>query len=161
MLPHRLALGSGTDVKSLATFSSGPDLSESPSAVRLPIDDLTALGEHIPVLDCRIRDIVCPGGKLLVGIDDASSLCRPLPASWDDDAVWVLSLFGNADGIIVTVIDAPLVLLHLGTKDERTFLEVETVRLWQGDLLIGLSDGLLAGSPLVVEDLVYQTPAVV
>ena len=26
--PHRLSLGSGTDVKSLTTFSSGPDLSE-------------------------------------------------------------------------------------------------------------------------------------
>ena len=28
--PHRLSLGSGTDVKSLATFSSGPDPSERP-----------------------------------------------------------------------------------------------------------------------------------
>ena len=28
--PHRLSLGSGTDVKSLATFSSGPDHSERP-----------------------------------------------------------------------------------------------------------------------------------
>ena len=28
VLPHRLSLGSGTDVKSLATFSSGPDPSE-------------------------------------------------------------------------------------------------------------------------------------
>ena len=30
VLTHRLALGSGTDVKSLATFSSGPDPSERP-----------------------------------------------------------------------------------------------------------------------------------
>ena len=29
-LPHRLSLGSGTDVKSLATFSSGPDPSKRP-----------------------------------------------------------------------------------------------------------------------------------
>ena len=29
-LPHRLSMGSGTDVKSLATFSSGPDPSERP-----------------------------------------------------------------------------------------------------------------------------------
>ena len=29
-LPQRLSLGSGTDVKSLATFSSGPDPSERP-----------------------------------------------------------------------------------------------------------------------------------
>ena len=62
--PHRLSLGSGTDVKSLATFSSGPDPSERP---RLKLRILRLLLRD-PVLQRRhLLDVLLLAGISLLG----------------------------------------------------------------------------------------------
>ena len=75
--PHRLSLGSGTDVKSLATFSSGPDPSGRPrrnhrrnapaEAPRLKLRVLRLLLRD-PVLQRRhLLDVLLLGGISLLG----------------------------------------------------------------------------------------------
>ena len=96
--------------------------------------DFTLHGGHIPVLGRGVFDVVGPVGKHLVSLDNTCFLDRPLPLAGNHDAVRVLALLGNADGIVVIVIDTLHVWLHLGTEDERALLEVETGGLGKGNL---------------------------
>ena len=99
----------------------------------LSIHHFTRFWVHVPVLESRILYVVCPVSKLRVGIGDAGGLCRPLPFAGDDNAVRVLALFGNADGIVIAFIDALHICCNPGTEDERTGLEVEPILLYMSN----------------------------
>ena len=70
----------------------------------------------IPVL--TFGAVTRPCVELGIGILDTGLFRRPLPLAWYDNAVRVLACCSDMDVVIVTHIDAFLVVLEHGTQHE-------------------------------------------